>query len=59
MIRVELHENEASRAKNAFMRVWMGGGKCQLSVKILSFSQLSVRFWAICQLSVKCQLIIN
>ena len=36
-----------------------GVGKCQLLVKILSISHLSVKFWAICQLSVKCLLIIN
>ena len=40
-------------------RIWMGGWKCQLSVKILSICQLSVKFWGNCQLSVKCQLIIN
>ena len=33
-------------------RVWMGGDKCQLSVKILAICQLSVKFKAICQLSV-------
>ena len=40
-------------------RVWMGGYKCQLSVKILAICQLSVKFTAICQLSVNWLLIIN
>ena len=34
-------------------RVWIGGNKCRLSVKILAICQLSVKFKAFCQLSVK------
>ena len=40
-------------------KVWMGGYKCQFSVKILPICQLTAKFGSICQLSVNWLLIIN
>ena len=52
--------NHASELKIKWIkRVWMGGYKCQLSVKISVICQLSVKFSSFCQLSVKWLLMIN
>ena len=47
------------RLRHMTKRVWMGGYRCQLAVKISVICQLSVKFSAFRQLSVKWLLMIN